>query len=194
MNWFYKQPIRFYDNWHKCEEFVPWEFKLLKNIIDDIYSSTNLVMRNDGMIWLMEEYEVSWKNWWSRFEFVEIWSIEDLNEYVNERFPWWFKLIDYLNDEWTEKFPEDAKDEDGFRYTYQMWLDEVHVCSKKDWHIKWLFDNNRIDESKILELLKTKFKAWERDEEHWMLDLFEALICYLSISDDPLKDLASVLK
>ena len=191
MNWFYKQPIRFYDDWHKCEEFIPWEFKLLKNIIDVIYSSTDLVMRDDGMIWLMEEYEVSWKNWWSRFEFIEIWSIEDLNEYVNERFPWWFKLIDYLNDEWIDKFYDD---ENEFRYTYQMWLDEVHICSKKDWHIKWLFDNNRVDESKILELLKTKFKAWERDEEHWTLDLFEALICYLSISDDPLKDLASVLK
>lgn len=195
MNWFYKQPIRYYDDWHKCEEFIPWEFKLLKNISDDMYSSTDLVMRDDGMLWLMEEHEVSWmhnpENWWSRFEFVEIWSIEDLNEYVNERFPWWFKLVDYLNDEWIDKFPEDERE---LLYTYQMWLDEVHICSKKDWHVRWLFENDRIDESKLLNLLKTKFKAWKRDDDHWTLDLFDALICYLAISDEPLKDLASVLK
>ena len=199
MIWFYKQPVRFYDNWHKCEEFIPWEFRLLKNISNGAYSSIDLVMRDDGMLWLMEEHEVSWmynpENWWSRFEFVEIWSIEDLNEYVNERFPWWFKLIDYLNEEFDEKFPAlDEEDKEDNHFTYQMWLDEVHICSKKDWYVKWLFDKDRIDESKVLELLKTKFKAWERDDEHWSLDLFDAFICYLAIADEPLKDLASVLK
>lgn len=198
MNQFVEQKKRWYDDGHDDWE-VLWRFKTLNTIEEDMYSWKWLVLRDDWHLWLLEQTEVSWmynpKNWWSKFEFIDIWSIEDLQEYVNERFPWWFKLIDYLNEEFAEKFPDLDKDEmEDNCFTYQMWLDEVHICSKKDGHIKWLFENDRIDESKLLGLLKTKFKAWEEDEEHWTLDSFESLICYLSISDEPLKDLASVLK
>jgi len=197
MIWFYKQPVRFYDNWHKCEEFVPWEFRLLKNISNGAYSSIDLVMRDDGMLWLMEEHEVSWmynpENWWSRFEFVEIWSIEDLNEYVNERFPWWFKLIDYLNEEFDEKFPAlDGEEKEDNHFTYQMWLDEVHICSKKDWHVKWLLQKGYIDIDAVVSMI------WKKVYFEWVLwNLWtqeDNLCAYLAISDNPLKDLASVLK
>jgi len=198
MNWFYEQRVRWYDDGHNDWEIL-WRFKTLNTIEEGMYSWKWLVLRDDWHIWLLEQTEVSWmynsENWWSKFEFIDLWSIEDLQEYVNERFPWWFKLIDYLNEEFDEKFPDLDKDEmEDNCFTYQMWLDEVHICSKKDGHIRWLFEKDRIDESKLLALLKTKFKAWKEDDENWMLDLFEAFICYLSISDEPLKDLASVLK
>jgi hypothetical protein len=197
MNWFYKQPVRFYDNWHKCEEYIPWEFRLLKNISNGAYSSIDLVMRDDGMLWLMEEHEVSWmynpENWWSRFEFVEIWSIEDLNEYVNERFPWWFKLIDYLNEEFDEKFPAlDEENKEDNHFTYQMWLDEVHICSKKDWYVKWLYDKWYIDKEKILPLVTKAFAYVQWEGNFW--SLLDDLYAYLAVCDEPLKDLASVLK
>ena len=189
MNQFVEQKKRWYDDGHDDWE-VLWRFKTLNTIEEDYYSWKWLVLRDDWHLWILEQTEVSWmnnpKNWWSKFEFIDIWSIEDLQEYVNERFPWWFKLIDYLNEEFDEKFSDlDEENKEDNHFTYQMWLDEVHICSKKDWHIQWLYDHDYIDINKALNLLED-FAVWS--------SIPDRIIMYLSIEDEPLKILASILK
>ena len=189
MNLFTEWPKRHYDDWHKDWEIL-WKFMTLNMIEKDAYSWKWVVLKDDWHLWIIEENEVSWihnpSNWWTRYEFIDIWTLEDLQECVYERFPWWYKLIDYLNEEFDEKFSDlDEEDKENNHFTYQMWLDDVHICSKKDWHIQWLYDHDYIDINKALKLLQ-KFAIWS--------SITDRIIMYLSIENEPLKILASILK
>lgn len=74
-------PCRYYDDGHKDWNILG-KFKKLKTIYEDSYNWEWIVEREDWMIWILKESEVSWmydpKNWWSSLEFNEIWTKEEI--------------------------------------------------------------------------------------------------------------------
>ena len=108
----------------------------------------------------------------------EIWLeklIELLDEYENTLEP-------NLQIEWTE-----------------VWIKSTPeiVISNKFWFIKWLVDNNKIErDNQALQYAKSdlsKFFAEWKDKK-WMSDDYAMLLMLLSIQDEPIRFLISVLK
>ena len=59
---------------------------------------------------------------------------------------------------------------------------EATLISKKYWFIKWLVDNDKINESKVFSFIDTADKP------------YEDILCLLALDDEPLDFLASILK
>ena len=90
------------------------------------------------------------------------------------------KLVDYFNQWWEEKFWE------KWHFTYENRFDEVHLISKKMWFIEWLVKNNKIDYDKVHD-----------NENYYAVDVWDntdELLMLLSISDNPIEFLISVLR
>lgn len=109
----------------------------------------------------------------------EIWKlIELLNEY-NDNKEWvriWF--IKTINIDWVST-PYELGKSDLLRW-------EDKIISKKYWFIKWLVENEKIKD----------YYEWNDDidyvrEKYWF---YEALLMLLSIQDEPIKFLISLLK
>lgn len=72
--------------------------------------------------------------------------------------------------------------EDWMTIDLDMW---VYIISKQFWFIQWLVDNDKIDEDKL------ENERWN-DYDHF--NRVETLIQMLSIQDNPIEFLVSVLK
>jgi len=115
---------------------------------------------------------------------MDYWKlIELLNEYVEkynksdlyytfelEKDSWWLFCYDDVTDHkwWT------------------MQDEAMVICSKKFWFIKWLVENNKVDISKVWKL-----------SNMWFGDKYtreETLLMLLSIQDEPIRFLTSILK
>lgn len=83
------------------------------------------------------------------------------------------KLVDYINERERERFWDQREP-----ISYDMGLDSSHIISKKDGFIEWLVKKDKIDRDKI---------NCERPD-------YTQLLMLLSIQDDPLEFLASILK
>ena len=88
------------------------------------------------------------------------------------------KLIDLLNEySWKEFWSlswwaiECDEDSDSYKYL------DTFIISKKYWFIKWLVDNDKIDERKYTSYTK-----------------YESLLMVLSISENPIQYLIDLLK
>lgn len=90
----------------------------------------------------------------------------------------WQKLVDYYNQWWEEKFWE------KWPFTYKNRFDEVHLVSKKMKFIEWLVQKEKIN------LWWTYDIEWYHFNIHTYLDL----IMLLSIQDNPITFLLSILK
>jgi len=98
---------------------------------------------------------------------------------------WMEKLIELLNEYWEYDLVEHnweickwtTDDETGEINIYTDYTN--NIISKKFWFIKWLVDNDKIDESKI--------------EIHWF-SFYESVLMELAIKDNPIEFLCSVLK
>lgn len=103
------------------------------------------------------------------------------------------KLIELLNeycweDEWSEtKWTK--------KHLLEWWLLSLQVISKKYWFIKWLVENKKIYQREIK-------KMYRKSNEHSIntypvmheySDL-ESLLMLLSIQDEPIEFLVSILK
>lgn len=66
---------------------------------------------------------------------------------------------------------------------------KLRIISKEYWFIKWLVENDKIKPLR-------KFIGWETDEDepYIQFDLVDQYIAYLSIQDEPIKFLISILK
>ena len=62
---------------------------------------------------------------------------------------------------------------------------QTYIISKQGWFIKWLVENDKIDLDKI---------PYLTDELWWGFDEYEEVIMILSISDEPIRFLISILK
>jgi hypothetical protein len=109
------------------------------------------------------------------------------------------KLIELLNEYWeydlVEHNWEICKWDTNDEWEINIYTDYTNnIISKKFWFIKWLVDNDKIDRDKIIE--KSDFmpivsnKVWDflqPTEE-------QELLMLLSIQDNPIEFLVSILK
>ena len=91
--------------------------------------------------------------------------------------PQWMKLVDYVNQREEETFHVPN------HFTYENRFDDVHIFSKRMWFVKWLVENNKI-------------KLWAYDVEwyHFNIHTYLDLLMLLSIQDNPMTFMLSILK
>lgn len=66
------------------------------------------------------------------------------------------------------------------------YMTDLYVVSKRCWFIEWLVENNKLNEEEIR-------YVWCDDMQIYYKD-YERIIMALSISDNPIQDLISLLK
>lgn len=102
------------------------------------------------------------------------------------------KLIELLNeyDEWFVSWFEEYNEACWMFFT-NVWqaIDETEIISKKFWFIQWLVENEKIDFSWEWKLSSELVSLFERK-----LDNAEWVIALLSIQDNPIEFLVSILK
>lgn len=112
--------------------------------------------------------------------------IELFKEYVDNH---WFDTKDIEKEYWVIEYWQ------WFLYWTREYLYEI-IVSKQFWFIKWLVDNDKINKDLISRVL---IRAYVSPENHVSLecefhDYYESLLMLLSIQDDPIKLLLSILK
>jgi hypothetical protein len=108
---------------------------------------------------------------------------------------WMDKLIELLNE-----FDENRKIWKNWLYKWEEYDPrEEYIISKNFWFIKWLVDNDKIDFDKLKPLtwvteimLATNYPNWIEVKRRYRL--YEQLIMLLSIQDNPIEFLVSILK
>ena len=70
---------------------------------------------------------------------------------------------------------------------------ERMVISKSFGFIKWLVDNDKIEKYKVIELEHNWIRPFKLDNLYWEIKLEERLLMLLSIQDNPIEFLCSVL-
>ena len=96
------------------------------------------------------------------------------------------KLIELLNEyEWQDTWSYDEE----MGMPYYWWGDDcdydTYLVSKKYWFIKWLVENDKIEENSDLITLAS---------ELWCAFSSDVLLMYLAIQDNPIEFLVSILK
>ena len=94
---------------------------------------------------------------------------------------WIAKLVELLNEYNGKTYDYSKLSNLFYRWEYESYeeVTEEKLISKKYWFIKWLVDNDKIDESKI--------------EIHWF-SFYESVLMELAIKDNPIEFLISILK
>ena len=105
--------------------------------------------------------------------------IELFKEYVDNH---WTDTKDIEKEYWVIDYWQ------WFQYWTREYLYET-IISKKFWFISWLVENDKIKPLR-------KFIGWETDEDepYIQFDLVDQYIAYLSIQDEPINFLISILK
>ena len=116
---------------------------------------------------------------------------------------WMEKLLELLNEHRIELAHWNLQNQLMRHYNgYVFWLWDLNsqncvllIISKEYWFIKWLVENDKIDNKKIADETYVKVN-WEWYELilgcHY--DLYQQTLMLLSISDTPIEDLISYLK
>jgi hypothetical protein len=99
------------------------------------------------------------------------------------------KLIELLNEYQEEKGSEirfkRIDNSDFFVCWDDVWLGYETILSKKFWFIKWLVDNDKIDKEKV----------WKNESpDIFDYSFYEVVLMLLSIQDNPIEFLISILK
>ena len=98
--------------------------------------------------------------------------IELLNEYDEDG---WFMNGNYLTPSWCDV------------YGMPCWESVEHcIISKSYWFIKWLVENEKIDD--------VEYECMGTDDMKYNYSKEEVLLMLLAISDEPIKFLISILK
>ena len=109
----------------------------------------------------------------------EIW-IEKLIELLNE----WSKTAIKNKCNWT-----DVYDEDWIYFVNlfdrDMTMEMEDVISKRNWFIKWLVENDKIDKGEIPQIDGSYYNLY---------DDYDNLLMNLSIQDEPIRFLCEILK
>ena len=104
------------------------------------------------------------------------------------------KLIELLN----EYLPEWWSIAHWGKSVFFEWLNyNDRIIWKDFWFIKWLVDNDKIDrDNQALQYAKSDlskfFTEWK--DKNWMSDDYAMLLMLLSIQDNPIEFLISILK
>ena len=100
---------------------------------------------------------------------------------TKEKESWIEKLIELLNEYDNEEFWEALYMEN------KVYANDFLIISKKFWFIQWLVENEKIDKEKVWE--NSDFPMVKYEEF-----LYEWLLMLLSIQDEPINFLISILK
>jgi len=114
----------------------------------------------------------------------EIWKLlELLNEYEKER-------IEKINSEWKlliklqfRPYTEESLTNKAYRSCWE------EICSKYYWFIKWLVDNDKIDDDKC-DIINEIYN----DELPSKYTRYDGILMWLAIQDEPIEFLISILK
>ena len=101
----------------------------------------------------------------------------------------WRKFVDLFNEWWEEEFEEKG------HFTYTMRFDHTHIIDKKFWFIEWLIKKKKVDLDK--RPTRNKYRIQQYKTElwwYWKIDEYSELLMLLSIQDNPITFLLSILK
>ena len=107
---------------------------------------------------------------------------------------WVIKLIELLNeyDDWMVSWFKEYVEEFGvFILNTEQMMEEEIIISKSFGFIKWLVDNDKIDRERILKE-NWQFRLFYYDLER--VKNYDRLVMYLSVEDNPIEFLTSILK
>ena len=107
---------------------------------------------------------------------------------------WVNKLIKLLNeyDDWMVSWFKEYVEEFGvFILNTEQMMEEEIIISKSFGFIKWLVDNDKIDLERILKE-NWQFRLFYYDLER--VKNYDRLVMYLSVEDNPIEFLISILK
>ena len=115
-----------------------------------------------------------------------LYGMKRFNEWVSKKVKelmWMEKLIELLNEYETTLEPNEQ-----IEWT-ENWVKAtpLTIISKQYWFIKWLVENEKIDYEKVYN--NSDYPMVKRDEF-----LYEWLLMLLSIQDEPIEFLVSILK
>ena len=98
------------------------------------------------------------------------------------------KLIELLKDQYWEVVTYNIQSDWGYMFHISWFaVREERLLSKKFWFIKWLVENEKIDVEKVYN--NSDYPMVKREEF-----LYEWLLMLLSIQDEPIEFLISILK
>ena len=103
----------------------------------------------------------------------------------------WRKFVDLFNEWWEEEFEEKG------HFTYTMRFDHAHIIDKKFWFIEWLVKKKKVDFELDEIIHKHKwidYKTWKWIVVEKLCNKYESLLMLLSIEDNPITFLLSILK
>ena len=123
------------------------------------------------------------------------------NEYIDV--PWWFELPtkeeykfiklfeEYLVKYNSEYWPINCSI--NIPWITLMWIHESVIISKKFWFVKWLVEHQKID---LFTPKQYFFDKIFSDTYEWdfVCEVYEIVIIVLSIQDNPIKYLCSILR
>ena len=109
------------------------------------------------------------------------------------------KLIELMN-EYEPYIASDWEHRDNFWYFIYKWWSAIFpkeiwmlkIISKEYWFIKWLVENKKIDFSKVKEKIWLERELYDR-MLYWYKEE-DFLIMILSVEDEPIEFLVSILK
>lgn len=110
--------------------------------------------------------------------------IELLNEYEKD----WLNEFETYVERW---YCERTEQILSGKWENNNELKPCEIISKKYWFIKWLVDNDKIDRERILKE-NWQFRLFYYDLER--VKNYDRLVMYLSVEDNPIEFLISVLK
>jgi len=108
------------------------------------------------------------------------------------------KLIELLNEYWeydlVEHNWEICKWDTNDEWEINIYTDYTNnIISKKFWFIKWLVDNDKIDLDKVKEIW-IKHNGRMDVDGLYRFSVYERILMLLSIQDNPIEFLISILK
>lgn len=108
------------------------------------------------------------------------------------------KLIELLNEYEVEIHWSERERKDWIEWgtllnqEYRHNENVAYVISKSYWFIKWLVENEKID--KRVQVIKDVETWWNEIKDVVCYDEYESLLMLLSIQDEPIEFLVSILK
>ena len=110
------------------------------------------------------------------------------------------KLIELLNEYESKRHKTSVianirKGEDRLSYLEMNWNYSELLCISKGYEfIQRLVENDKIDKYKVIELEHNWIRPFKLDNLYWEIKLEERLLMLLSIQDEPISFLISILK
>ena len=111
------------------------------------------------------------------------------------------EFFEYEEKRWPDKLTRISNIDNSWEPTFELenwyYFNQWYIISKQFWFISWLVENDKIDrDNQALQYAKSDlskfFTEWK--DKNWMSDDYAMLLMLLSIQDNPIEFLISILK